>query len=95
VKPPGKAERAMTPSDHPAHARLVKIDSANHRLAHLRCSREILQHIIGDETLIDATKGIEKSLEHAFKEENDLRKLLQGATAIQLLCVVCDGLDAK
>ena len=46
--------------DDLAHPRLVEIDAADNGFADARRRRELLEHFISDEALIDATEGIGK-----------------------------------
>ena len=55
----------------------------------------MLEHVIGDKALIDATESIGKSFQHAFQPGDHLGKLVQRAAAVELLRVMGYGLDAK
>src|ERR1700761_3020693 len=60
-----------------------------------RWGREFVEHAISDEALIDATQGIDKSLQNFFSLHHDQGKLFQLTSALELLSVVDDNLDAK
>ena len=55
------------------------------RFTDLRWSRELLQHFIGDEALIDAAQRIHESLQNALRVRNDLRKFLQRTSTPEYL----------
>src|SRR5882672_10302131 len=61
----------------PAHARFVEINSPDFRFADLRWSRELLQHSIRDETLINTAQRIHEPPQNALRLDHDLRKLLR------------------
>jgi len=81
--------------DDRAHARLVEIDAADDGFADARGCRQLLEHFIGDEALIDATQSIGKLFQHAFQSPHHLGELLQRATAVELARVMSNRLDAK
>jgi len=62
---------------HPAHPGLVQIDPTDLGFADLARCRKLFQHIIGDETWIDATESVHKPMQDAFGLGHDLGKLLQ------------------
>src|SRR6267142_3071017 len=76
----------------PAHARFVEINSPDFRFADLRWSRELLQHSIRDETLINTAQRIHEPPQNALRLDHDLRKLLQGASTSELFRIVDDHL---
>src|SRR3981189_1989480 len=51
---------------HPAHSRLVEVDSTDLGFADLRWLRKLLQQGIGDEALIDAAQRIHEPRQDAF-----------------------------
>jgi hypothetical protein len=55
----------------------------------------LLEHVVGDEAPVDAAQSIGKSLQQPLQSRDDLRKFLQRATAVELLRVMGNGLDAK
>ena len=81
--------------DDVAHARLVEIDAPDDGFADARRRRQLLEHFIGDEALIDATQGIGKPFQDAFQSGDHLRKLVQRTAAVELSRVMGNGLDAK
>jgi hypothetical protein len=81
--------------DDRAHAGLVEIDAADDGFADPCSRRELLEHVIGDEALIDAAQGVGKSLQHAFQSRDHLGELVERAAAVELLRVMSHGLDAK
>jgi hypothetical protein len=66
----------MTASTTPRRG-LVQIDSPDLRFTDLRWSRQLLQHRVGDEALIDAAESIHESLQNASGFRQDFGKLLQ------------------
>jgi hypothetical protein len=80
---------------HVAHSRLVEIDAADKSLAEVRGDREMLEHVIGDEALIDAAESVSTSLEYGFQPGDHLRKLFQRPTAVEILRVMGNRFDAK
>jgi hypothetical protein len=62
------------------------------RFTDLRWSRELLQHFIGDEALIDAAQRIHGSLQNALRVRNDLRKFLQRTSTPEYLRIVEYGI---
>ena len=55
----------------------------------------MLEHVVSNKALIDAAESIGKSLEYGFQSRDDVRKLFQRATAVELLRIMGNGLDAK
>src|SRR6059036_3493467 len=53
-QPDGRRRQSDGCFGHPAHSRLVEIDSTDLGFADLRWLRKLLQYRIGDEALIDA-----------------------------------------
>jgi len=53
-EPAGRRRQSDGCFDHPAHSRLVEVDSTDLGFADLRWLRKSLQQGIGDEALIDA-----------------------------------------
>jgi hypothetical protein len=68
-----------------AHAGLVEIDAADDGLADLSGGRELFEHVIGDEALIDTAQGVVKSLQHAFQSRHDLGERTPAGTATAAL----------
>lgn len=57
--------------------------------------RQLLEHVIGDEALIDAAQSIGKSFQHALQSRHHLGEVVQRAAAVELAVVMGNGLDAK
>ena len=57
--------------------------------------RELLEHVVSDEALIDAAQSIGKSLEYGFQSRHHFWKLVQRTAALQFLRVVGNCFDAK
>jgi hypothetical protein len=95
VKPSEAADKAMTASANPAHARLVEIDAADYDLSDTGWRRQTLKCLIRDEARVDVAEGIGKSLQQSLQSADDLGEVFQRATAAQLARVMDDDLDAK
>ena len=81
--------------DDMAHPRLVEIGAADAGLADVGGKRELVEHVVSDEALIDAAQSIGKSLEYGFQSRHHFQKLVQRTAALQFLRVVGNGFDAK
>src|ERR1039458_539226 len=92
VKPPGDGDRAMIASATQRIRGLLRSIPPDLRFTDLRWSRELLQHFIGDEALIDAAQRIHGSLQNALRVRNDLRKFLQRTSTPEYLRIVEYGI---
>ena len=94
-EPLGKRGERQHGLGNPTHARFIEVDPTHLGLAHLRRSWKLLQSLLRDEAWIDARECIHKTLKDALQTGNDLGKLLQRSSTVQLLGVVSHRLNAK
>ncbi|HEV2348576.1 MAG TPA: hypothetical protein VG028_01895 [Terriglobia bacterium] len=83
---------------HPAHAKLVEINSSHPRLPYPRGQGQLLQLVVGDKADIQTLKSVEEALDHTPQESRDGRKMGAGigyrVTPVLTVWVTCPVKDA-